>query len=333
MASIAASAKTWLVAARPHTLSASVVPVAVGSALAAAQGAFSWHLFVLTLAGSVLVQIGTNFTDEFADHGATASLHKYLAPHKVIARGLLSGRAVKLGAAVVFGVATLIGVYLVSRTGWPLLVVCLVSLAAAYGYSAGPLPLGDLALGEAIVFVLMGPVMVMSTVYVQTAQWQALALWYSLPVGALVTAILIANNMRDAEEDRLIGRRTLVTVFGAKLWTLEQFFPDAKVICCVRNVAWIMDSFECAIRRNPLEVSRLFGDDSVRSTVYGRVEALGHRNHLVGSAWSALKEAYYGEHSEKLLLVEYDLRVTGIHDTVRAHPERASTHSYVIQER
>ncbi len=76
MASIAASAKTWLVAARPHTLSASVVPVAVGSALAAAQGAFSWHLFVLTLAGSVLVQIGTNFTDEFADHGATASLHK-----------------------------------------------------------------------------------------------------------------------------------------------------------------------------------------------------------------------------------------------------------------
>lgn len=215
MASIAASAKTWLVAARPHTLSASVVPVAVGSALAAAQGAFSWHLFVLTLAGSVLVQIGTNFTDEFADHGATASLHKYLAPHKVIARGLLSGRAVKLGAAVVFGVATLIGVYLVSRTGWPLLVVCLVSLAAAYGYSAGPLPLGDLALGEAIVFVLMGPVMVMSTVYVQTAQWQALALWHSLPVGALVTAILVANNMRDAEEDRLIGRHTLVTVFGA----------------------------------------------------------------------------------------------------------------------
>jgi 1,4-dihydroxy-2-naphthoate octaprenyltransferase len=210
----AALAKAWFAAARPHTLSAAAVPVLVGSALAAAQGAFDWALFGWTLLGSLLVQIGTNFTDEFADHGATASAHKFLAPHKVIARGLLSERAVKRGTVVVFGVATLIGLRLVAHAGWPLLLVCAVALACAVGYSAGPLPLGDLALGELVVFVMMGPVMVLATVYVQTQQWQALALWHSLPVGALVTAILMANNLRDAEEDATHGRSTLVTVFG-----------------------------------------------------------------------------------------------------------------------
>ena len=205
----------WFTAARPHTLSASAVPVLVGSAYAAGIDRFSWELCFLTLCGSLLVQIGANFTDEFADHGAGDSADKFPAPHKVIARGLLSTRAVKLGAAVVFGLATGIGVYLVSLSGWPLLAVCGVSLAVAYGYSAGPLPLGDFALGEALVFVVMGPVMVMSTVFVQTGAWEAMAFWLSLPVAALVTAILIANNLRDATEDRRQGRRTLVTVFGA----------------------------------------------------------------------------------------------------------------------
>ncbi|MEE8433295.1 MAG: 1,4-dihydroxy-2-naphthoate octaprenyltransferase [bacterium] len=205
----------WFTAARPHTLSASAVPVLVGSAHAARIDLFSWELCFLTLCGSLLVQIGANFTDEFADHGVTYSADKFPAPHKVIARGLLSTRAVKTGAAVEFGLATGIGVYLVSLSGCPLLAVCGVSLAVAYGYSAGPLPLGDLALGEMLVFVVMGPVMVMSTVFVQTGAWEAMAFWLSLPVAALVTAILIANNLRDDEEDRRHGRRTLVNVFGA----------------------------------------------------------------------------------------------------------------------
>ncbi len=205
----------WFVAARPHTLSASVVPVAVGSALAAADGAFGWGLFLLCVVGAVLVQVGANFTDEYADHDATASAHKYLAPHKVIARGLLSHGAVRLGALAVFGAATLIGIWLVWKTGWPLLVVCLVSLAVAYAYSAGPLPLGDYAAGEALVFVIMGPVMVGASYYVQAGDFSWGTLWAALPVGALVSAILVVNNLRDEEEDRRNGRRTLVTVFGA----------------------------------------------------------------------------------------------------------------------
>jgi 1,4-dihydroxy-2-naphthoate octaprenyltransferase len=169
---------------------------------------------VATLVASVLVQIGANFTDEFADHGATASAHKYLAPHKVISRGLLTAAAVRRGAAIVFAIATLIGLWLVWRTGWPLLVVCLVSLGVAYAYSAGPLPLGDYALGEVLVFLIMGPVMVAGAVYVQTGALEPLAVWLALPVGALVTNILVANNLRDEEEDRRNGRRTLGTLLG-----------------------------------------------------------------------------------------------------------------------
>jgi 1,4-dihydroxy-2-naphthoate octaprenyltransferase len=209
-----ASLKTWIVAARPHTLSASVVPVLVGSALASRMGAFDGGVFVATLLASVLVQIGANFTDEFADHGATAGAHKYLAPHKVIARGLLTARAVKRGAAAVFGIATVIGLWLVWRTGWPLLVLCLVSLALAYAYSAGPLPLGDLALGELLVFIVMGPLMVAGAAYVHTRRLEPLALWLALSVGALVTNILVANNLRDEEEDRRNGRLTLATLLG-----------------------------------------------------------------------------------------------------------------------
>jgi 1,4-dihydroxy-2-naphthoate octaprenyltransferase len=229
--------KTWFTASRPYTLSAGVVPVGVGGALAASQGLFSWGLWVLTLAGALLVQIGTNLTDEFADHGATASAHKYLAPHKVIARGLLSEAAVKAGAAAVFALATLIGAYLVWRTGWPLLVLCLVSLAAAYAYSAGPLPLGNYALGEPLVFVMMGPVMVAGTVYVQTVRWEPLALWFALPVGALVTAILMANNLRDAEEDRATRRRTLVTVLGPARVRRAHHALTVLAYLCVA-VAW-----------------------------------------------------------------------------------------------
>ncbi|MDH5751979.1 MAG: 1,4-dihydroxy-2-naphthoate octaprenyltransferase [Deltaproteobacteria bacterium] len=222
------SLRVWFTAARPHTLSAGVVPVLVGGALAQSLGAFSPGLFALTLAGSVLVQVGANLTDEFADHGATASAHKFPAPHKVIARGLLSQSQVRHGALAVFMLATFIGSFLVWRTGWELLALCLASLAAAYFYSAGPRPLGDIALGEPLVFVMMGPVMVGGTLLVQLGGWQAgplaSAMWFSLPVGALVTAILVGNNLRDEDEDRKNGRRTLVTVLGAGLMLGGYYF-------------------------------------------------------------------------------------------------------------
>lgn len=206
--------QVWYWAIRPFTLSASVVPVIVGSMLATCYGTFDGFLFLLVLVASMLVQSGTNLVDEYADHRQEVVAHKVQAPYKVIALGLQTPAAVRRGALTCFGLAALIGVYLVTRTGWPLAVVCLASVGVAYGYSAGPLPLGHLGLGEPLVFVFMGPVMVLGSFYVQTQMLTWPAVWLSLPVACLVTAILVVNNLRDVEEDRHSGKVTLVSLWG-----------------------------------------------------------------------------------------------------------------------
>lgn len=96
-------------------------------------------------------------------------------------------------------------------------------------------------------------------------------------------------------------------VWCARMSAIADLFPNAKVIACVRNVGWVMDSIERLYRGNPYENTKLFNDDTERSTVFSRIETLAQRNRLVGYAWSALKEAYYGEHAQSLLLIEYDL--------------------------
>ena len=204
----------WYWASRPFTLTASVVPVLVGSALAFQEGLASLHLFILVLLGSVLVQVGTNLVDEYTDQARPEGGQKLLAPYKVIALGLLSSGAVRLGALVSFGMATAIGLYLVLVIGWPILAICLASLAVAYLYAAGPRPLGSLALGWPLVFLFMGPVMVLGTYYVHTRALTLEVLWLSMPVAFLVTAILVANDLRDLEEDRVAGKITPVTLLG-----------------------------------------------------------------------------------------------------------------------
>jgi 1,4-dihydroxy-2-naphthoate polyprenyltransferase len=211
---------TWFWAIRPFTLPASVVPVLVGTALACRDGYFDARRFLLTLAGSVLVQIGTNLVDEYTDHETGGSQGKLLAPYKVIALGTLSPQAVRAGAALSFGVATVIGLYLVLITRWPLLFFCAASLLVAYSYSAGPLPLGKVGLGQPLVFIFMGLLMVMATYYVQTASLTSQSLLAALPVACLVTAILVVNDLRDIDEDRQMGKVTSVSRFGAQFGLL-----------------------------------------------------------------------------------------------------------------
>lgn len=217
-------ARAWYWGSRPVTLTAAIVPIFVGSALAFQQGAISPLLFASMVVASMLVQIGVNFVDEYTDDATVAGQHKLVAPHKVIARGLLSRRAVRQGAGVVFGVATLIGLYIVSVAGWPILVICVLSLAAAYFYTAGPKTLGSMGLGPPVVFVFMGPVMVVGAYYVLTGTATTLSYWVSLPVACMVTAILVTNDLRDVEEDRNSGKGTFVTKFGPRagklLWSV-----------------------------------------------------------------------------------------------------------------
>ena len=206
---------SWLWATRPFSLSASVAPVLVGTALAAGvSGAIDPVLFALALTGSVAIQIGTNLTDEYTDHRRHGGAGKFLAPHKVIQRGLLSERAVLRGMVAAFGYGIAAGLAIVWATGWPILAVGVASVAVAYLYAGGPKPLGALGLGEPLVFLFMGPVMVTASYYVQVQEVTPAALWVSLPVGFIVTAILHANNLRDIEEDRAVGKRSIAAAIG-----------------------------------------------------------------------------------------------------------------------
>jgi 1,4-dihydroxy-2-naphthoate octaprenyltransferase len=211
---ITASLSVWYRASRPFTLSAAVVPPLVGSALAFYEHKASLLLFALILIASLLVQIAANLVDEYSDHSRPEGKEKLLAPYKVIALGLLSSQAVKRGAIICLGIATIIGIYLIKVTGWPVLVLCLTSLAAAYLYSAGPRPLGTIGLGHPLVFIFMGPVMVAGSYYIQTGSVDAQSIWLSVAVGSTVTGILAANDLRDLEEDRGGRKITPVTLFG-----------------------------------------------------------------------------------------------------------------------
>ena len=208
---------SWFWAARPFSLSASIAPVLVGTALAATVGALDWFLLYLALTGSIAIQIGTNLTDEYSDHRKSGGEGKFLAPHKVIQRGLLSERAVAIGMAVAFGYGIVAGLIIVAHVGWPILAVGLASIAAAYLYAGGPKPLGTLGLGEPVVFVFMGPLMVMASYFVQREALTLASFYVSLPVAFIVTAILVVNNIRDVEEDREAGKRSLATAAGARV--------------------------------------------------------------------------------------------------------------------
>ena len=225
-------ARLWVRAGRPFTLTAAVVPVLVGSALAYRDGAASVLLFILILAGSLLVQIAANLVDEYSDHARPEGQQKHLAPYKVIALGLLSHRAVKRGAIACLAAATGIGSYLVVVSGWPLLVLCLASVAAAFFYSGGPKPLGAYGIGQPLVFVFMGPVMVLGTYYVFGKAFPLDALWLSLPVGFNITNILVANDLRDREEDVAARKMTPVALFGERFgrWEWIVFLLAAYVV-------------------------------------------------------------------------------------------------------
>ncbi len=205
---------SWLWATRPFSLSASVVPLLVGTALAVGIRGTDWLLFMLTLTASIAIQIGTNLTDEYSDHRRHAGAGKLLAPHKVIQLGLLSDREVLLGMVAAFGYGIAAGLYIVALVGWPILVVGVASVAVAYLYSGGPRPLGTMGLGEPFVFVFMGPVMVMGSYYVQVQQLTFTSFLVSLPVAFIVTAILHCNNLRDISEDQAVGKQSIAAWIG-----------------------------------------------------------------------------------------------------------------------
>ena len=207
--------KIWILAARLRTLPAAVAPVLVGTALASTLAdAFSVLAFIATLAGSLLIQVGTNLANDYSDARRGADTEERLGPVRVTAGGLVPPSQVLLATYLTFGLAVLVGIYLISISGWPLLVVGLLSILAGVLYTGGPRPYGYAGFGEIFVFLFFGLVAVAGTYYVQTVEvnWQAIAL--AVPVGLLASAILVVNNVRDIDTDRRAGKNTLAVRLG-----------------------------------------------------------------------------------------------------------------------
>ena len=206
--------RLWALAARPRTLPAAIAPVLVGTALAIVDDEFHALAFVAALIGSVFIQVGTNLSNDYSDARRGADTEDRLGPVRVTAGGLMPPRRVLIGTYVAFGVAVLAGVYLTAITGPELLVVGIASIAAGVLYTGGPRPYGYEGLGELFVFLFFGVVAVVGSYYVQAEElpWEAFAL--SVPVGLLASAILVVNNVRDADTDRRAGKRTLAVRLG-----------------------------------------------------------------------------------------------------------------------
>lgn len=215
------SAKAWLLASRPQTLTAALVPVVVGTAVAQASGGVRLGPAAAALFGAFMIQIATNFANDVFDHEKGADTHERLGPTRAVQAGLLTPREVRVGMAVSILLAVLSGLYLTAVAGWPIVVIGVLSVLSGVAYTGGPYPLGYHGLGDIFVFVFFGLVAVCGTVFVQTGAVPPLALLASVPVGAIATAVLVVNNVRDRSTDVTAGKRTLAVRFGRRFGVVE----------------------------------------------------------------------------------------------------------------
>ena len=207
--------RSWILAARPATLAAGIAPVLVGTSLAIAADVFRWDAFIVTLVAVLLIQIGVNYANDVAD-GTRGTDTNRIGPTRAVASGLITPRQMWTGIGVVFGLAGLAGLYLIKLGGPWILVIGIVSIAAALGYTNGPIPYGYYGLGELFVFVFFGLVATAGTRFVFDRTLESGAWVGGVAMGLLASAILLANNVRDIETDAAAGKRTLAVIVGRR---------------------------------------------------------------------------------------------------------------------
>ncbi|MCH7224707.1 1,4-dihydroxy-2-naphthoate octaprenyltransferase [Haloferula sp. A504] len=209
--------RAFLLATRPKTLPAAVVPVWAGTVLAwRLEGRWSLTLALLTLVGALAIQIATNFFNDAIDHRKGADTGNRTGPTRVTASGLMSPRAVMAWGSGFLGLAAVCGLLLFREAGWPIVMIGLPSLFLAYGYTGGPFPLAYRGMGELFVIVFFGFVAVAGTVFVQLGEWRVEALLLGAQIGLLSAVLISINNLRDRVEDAGTGKHTLAVRWGPK---------------------------------------------------------------------------------------------------------------------
>ena len=208
----------WIAGARPRTLPAAVVPVAVGAGAAAGWsdsfgGSVVWWRVIAALAVSLLLQIGVNYANDYSD-GVKGTDDVRVGPMRLVATGTASPGAVKRAALLTLGLAAVVGLGLALATSWWLLLVGALAILAAWGYTGGPRPYGYLGLGELFVFVFFGLVATAGTTYVAIEEIPTVTWVAATGVGFMACALLVINNLRDIPTDREVGKRTLAVRLG-----------------------------------------------------------------------------------------------------------------------
>ncbi len=213
--------KIWVEAARPKTLAAAFVPVLVGATIAYQHELINWMATTVALICAFLIQIGTNFANDYFDFVKGADTEERIGFERATAKGLISPKTMLNATFICMALAFVFGLYLVWIGGTVVLIIGLLSLLFGVLYTGGPFPLGYNGLGDLFVFIFFGIVAVMTTYYVNALAWSVDTFWASLAVGALCTNILVVNNLRDVEQDKIAGKKTLGVLFGETMLKVE----------------------------------------------------------------------------------------------------------------
>jgi 1,4-dihydroxy-2-naphthoate polyprenyltransferase len=237
---------SWLLAARPKTLPAAIVPVWCGTVLAwKLQGFWNGWLAFCTLAGAICIQIATNLFNDAIDAEKGADTAKRIGPTRVTSSGLLPRGAV-YGAATIFLVlALLCGLLLYQAAGWPIIAIGIPSLYLAYGYTGGPFPLAYRGMGELFVVAFFGIIAVAGTVLVQTGEWREEAVLLGFQIGLLAAVLISINNLRDREEDAGTGKTTLAVRLGPRgarilIWLEIKAAAFAGILWMKHGLPWLV---------------------------------------------------------------------------------------------
>ena len=231
----------WIIGARPRTLPAAIVPVAVGAGAAVGLGDFVWWRVGAALVVSLALQIGVNYANDYSD-GIRGTDDVRVGPARLVGGGLASPRSVKIAAYISFGVAAVAGLAIALDTSLWLLLVGAAAIAAAWFYTGGPKPYGYLGLGELFVFVFFGLVATAGTTYAAVAEFTGLSIVLGCAVGSLACALLVINNLRDIPTDEQVGKKTLAVRLGDR--RTRSFYVSliigAFVLLIVGAVWWRM---------------------------------------------------------------------------------------------
>src|ERR671929_1321904 len=203
----------WVAGARPRTLPAAVAPVFVGTGAAAALDGFRAGPALLALVVALALQVAVNYANDYSD-GTRGTDADRVGPMRLVGSGAATPQQVLVAACLSFAVAGVAGLALAALSSWWLVAVGAASILAAWTYTGGPLPYGYRALGELFVFVFFGLVAVVGTTFVQTRTVEGLAVAAAVPIGLLIVAILVVNNLRDIDGDAAVGKRTLAVLLG-----------------------------------------------------------------------------------------------------------------------